>query len=289
MNFNNKYLVLILIIVIIFIFVYNYDVYVIEKNKQLCKPILITKHEINSENNIGMNDNEKIVFKEAFTNLMNSGYYETFDNSNVDDINNIHENLINFKIPTITDPKKKKVISSVIAVIANIPTSHSENDIKQIIEYFAIIYQTSNSLENFYSNIEISTKINEVPYNTQFAHLILFLIGKFNTDLDNCSVDNAHCISELPKILKDDSDPIKNNTKNVSFHHHPEENRIIDNNRDIPKNKKISKKKKCFEKCNPEKIVNDISNDMSNDMSNNMANNIIEPFASYGTSNFAAF
>ena len=109
MNFNNKYLVLLLIIVVIFIFVYNYDVYVIEKNKQLCKPIFITKHEINTENSITMKENEKKVFKEAFSNLTNSGYYETFDNASVSDskINQItnHDNLVNFKIPTITNIK----------------------------------------------------------------------------------------------------------------------------------------------------------------------------------------
>ena len=42
----NTQIVFIIIILIVIYFMYNYDVYVIQKNKLLCKPIYITKHNV---------------------------------------------------------------------------------------------------------------------------------------------------------------------------------------------------------------------------------------------------
>lgn len=49
----NKIIVLILIIFIIIYFIFNFDVYVIKKNKQICKPINFNHHNdvINDKNN----------------------------------------------------------------------------------------------------------------------------------------------------------------------------------------------------------------------------------------------
>jgi hypothetical protein len=45
-NHTNTQIVFIIIILIVIYFMYNYDVYVIQKNKLLCKPIYITKHNV---------------------------------------------------------------------------------------------------------------------------------------------------------------------------------------------------------------------------------------------------
>ncbi|AYV80253.1 MAG: hypothetical protein Gaeavirus22_1 [Gaeavirus sp.] len=94
--------------------------------------------------------------------------------------------LATFIVPGVTDKKKVKVMDSVVKILSNIPTTIDINTIKQMVEYFAIIYQTATSLEIFYQNISSSTKIKESPYNTKYAQLILFLIGKFNNDVDSC-------------------------------------------------------------------------------------------------------
>ena len=43
MNFTNKHIVLIIIAIIIIAFIYNYDVYIVQKNQPICKPIYVTK------------------------------------------------------------------------------------------------------------------------------------------------------------------------------------------------------------------------------------------------------
>lgn len=199
MTFNNKHIVIILIIIIISIFIYNYDVYVVPKNEQLCKPIYVTKRELASDIRSELNKQEEIIHKEGFNNLIDSGFYENFDNSNIK-YNVPSTSFSSFNISIIKDPYKIKVFDSVIKVLSYIPTTLTEIQIKQLIEYFAIIYQNSNSLEEFYNNVAISTKINDdSSYNTKYSKFILFLIGKFHNDYLNINhiIDtnqNKNCI-----------------------------------------------------------------------------------------------
>ena len=200
MNFNNKYIVLFIIIIIIIIFIYNYDIYVLSKNEPLCKPIYITKREIPADIRAKLNKSESNIFKEGFNNLIKSGFYEEFNNLS-EHYDVPPKTLSEFTMKHITNPNKIKVIDSVIKVLVYIPTNYSEQQIKQLLEYFGLIYQSSSSLENFYKNVSTSTKIKEEPYNSKYSHLILFLIGKFDNDYSNCinsDVDNQNCaINEL--------------------------------------------------------------------------------------------
>ena len=205
MNFNNKHIVLIMLIIIVVIFIYNYDVYVVSKNEDLCKPVYVIKREINNkfEDSNELSEHEQIIYKEAIDKLENSGYFEGFDNitTSIDEqykhISNIaskdtvydvpSKNLIYFNVPGITCPIKIKVIDSVIKVLSYIPTNMSESTIKEMLEYFGIIYQTSTCIDTFYKNVNSSIKIKIYPYNSKYAHLILFLIGKFDNDINNCN------------------------------------------------------------------------------------------------------
>lgn len=180
MDFNNKHIVLIILIIIIFVFVYNYDVYVIGKGESLCKPIYVVKRELSPEIINELSESEKVVINEAFT----TDYFGNID-MNSDENNNYKlppKSLLSFNIPDIKDPNKTAVMESVIKVLSYIPTNISESDIKEMLEYFGLIYQTSDSLESFYKNVSNSTKIKTAPYNTKYSQLILFLIGKFNND-----------------------------------------------------------------------------------------------------------
>jgi hypothetical protein len=185
MNFDNRHFVILILIIIVIIFIYNYDVYIIEKNKPLCEPVFITKREIPQEiidNEI--NDIELNAMKETFNNI------EQFDNTNNLD-NSIIEpprSLINYNVPNINNKHKQQVITSVIKVLSFIPTNHDENEIKELIEYFSIMYETAKNLETFYKNLNKSMMINKYPYNTKYSHLILFLIGKFDNDYSNCTL-----------------------------------------------------------------------------------------------------
>jgi hypothetical protein len=187
MNFTNKHIVLIIIAIIIVAFIYNYDVYIVQKNQPICKPIYVTKKILTP-------DEEKLLPKnitnktESFNNALIEGF-DNFLSTNNNSDSNLHvpgDMLTSFIVPGVTDSKKIKVMDSVTNVLSNIPTNIQDSDIKQMIEYFAMLYETSNSLEVFYKNVAASTKIKEDPYNTKYAQLILFLIGKFNNDVDIC-------------------------------------------------------------------------------------------------------
>ena len=223
MNLTNKHIILIILAIIILAFIYNYDVYIVEKNLPICKPIYVTKRILspNAEELLlddgipqikeGMDliDDEII---EGFNTLMgqplpgqtiptqistgqiSTGQIlglsnpqlvnpQTSDNMN---LNTPGQSLSTFTVTEVTDKKKIKVMDSVIKVLSNIPTNLDVNVIKQVIEYFGMIYQTSSSLGVFYQNVTSSTKIKETPYNTKYALLVLFLIGKFNNDVEGC-------------------------------------------------------------------------------------------------------
>ena len=184
MNLSNKHIVLILIIIIVFVFIYNYDVYIVPKNEPLCKPVFVTKRELSPEERAEFNESQTVVFKETFTNLLDNDYFEGFD---------MTKELLppksigTYSVPYLTDPNKIKVIDSVVKVLSYIPTTYSENDIKELVEYFSMIYNSADNLEIFYNNVASSTKIVQEPYNSKYSHLILFLIGKFHNDIDSCN------------------------------------------------------------------------------------------------------
>ncbi len=194
MILTNKHIVLILIIIIIFVFIYNYDVYIVPKNEPICKPVYITKRELSPEQRAELNASQTVIFKESFGNLLESNYFEGFESMN--DLVP-PKNIANFNISSLTDANKIRVIDSVTKVLSYIPTNYNEKQIKEILEYYAMIYQASPDLETFYKNIASSTKISEEPYNSKYSHLVLFLIGKFHSDLENClNPDGKYCSME---------------------------------------------------------------------------------------------
>jgi len=191
MDFNNKHVVLIILVIIIFVFIYNYDVYVIGKGESLCKPIYIVKRELSPEMINELSESEKVVINEAFT----TDYFGNID-MNSDENNNYKlppKSLLSFNVPEVKDPNKTAIMESVIKVLSYIPTNVNETNIKEMLEYFGLIYQTSDSLESFYKSVSNSTKIKTAPYNTKYSQLILFLIGKFNNDY---TFFNTKCSSE---------------------------------------------------------------------------------------------
>ena len=201
-----------LIIIIIGVFIYNYDVYVIPKNEPLCKPVFVTKRELSPELRAELNRTESEMLKETFNNLADIEYFESF--GNLDNSQDLSQDLSQydvppksfstFTIPSITNPHKIKVIDSVIKILSYIPTNYCEYQIKQMVEYFAIIYETSQNLEAFYKNIASSTKIKEPPYNSKYSHLILYLIGKFDDDYLNCSnQSNPDTQCAMNELLKE--------------------------------------------------------------------------------------
>lgn len=179
MDFNNKHVVLIILIIIFFVFVYNYDVYVIKKGEPLCKPIYVIKRELEPEILKELTESEKVVINEAFTT-------DYFGNINMNESSEGYQlppkSLLSFHVPEVTDPNKTAIIDSVIKVLSYIPTNINEEEIKEMLEYYGLIFQTSSSLEDFYKNVSASTKIKSYPYNTKYSQLMLFLIGKFNND-----------------------------------------------------------------------------------------------------------
>lgn len=273
---NNKHIVLILLIIIICVFIYNYDVYVIPKNEPLCKPIYVTKREITPEIRAELNKTESEVLNETFNNLAEIEYFESFGNINNDD-NNISseynippKSFSSFVIPSLTTQHKIKVIDSVIKILSYIPTNYSENQIKQMIEYFAIIYEASPNIEIFYKNIASSTKIRESPYNSKYSHLILFLIGKF--DIDYLSYSNSIESNELcamnellneiiDKKSKDENNNLKNDNLNEMQTNNETYNENVMDSNNINKSSdylsdEFNKKTKNEYNFNPKKVLN---------------------------------
>ncbi len=201
MSLTNKHIVLILIIIIIFVFIYNYDVYVVPKNEQLCKPLYVTKRELTPEERADLNQSEAIVFKETFGNLLENNFFEGFDMTKE---LMPPRTLSTYIVPHLTDANKIRVIDSVVKVLAYIPTVYNENEIKELVEYFAMIYNSSENLDIFYENVAKSEKIYQSPYNSQYAHLILFLIGKFDSDLNSTNFNSSQL--NIPKQSESDFD-----------------------------------------------------------------------------------
>ncbi len=253
MNLTNKHIVLILIIIIIFVFIYNFDVYVVPKNEPLCKPLYVTKRELTPEERANLNKSESVVFHETFTNLLENDYFEGFD---------MTKELIpprtlsSYSIPFITDPNKIRVIDSVVKVLSYIPTTYSEEQIKELVEYFSMIYNSSDSLENFYQNVAKSEKIMIAPYNTKYAHLILFLIGKFDSDINSKEFNGVPGDnSESGFGLQPEDIPIIINNFNMQKESGDNENEKENEDQDDSTEKK-KKRKKFRKKNSAENVIN---------------------------------
>lgn len=251
MNLTNKHIILIILTIIIFAFIYSYDVYIVEKNQPICKPIYITKKILTPEAEMLLMETELSATKENMT-MLSDDIVEGFNTimGTGDNLNIPGTSLSSFTVSGVSDKQKIKVMDSVIKVLSNIPTNLDVNLIKQMIEYFGMIYQTSSSLANFYQNVSASTKIKEAPYNSKYSQLILYLIGKFNNDVEDCI--------EKPKNecgLMSNSENINNNISKT------------DNNDIIPKYLQP-------ELNDIKKITSEIVNSVSQEVSNELANEI---------------
>lgn len=274
MIFTNKHIVLILIIIIIFVFIYNYDVYVVPKNEPLCKPVFVTKRELSPEERAEFNKSETVVFKETFSNLLDNDYFEGFDMTT--DLTP-PKSISNYSIPFLTDPNKIKVIDSVLKVLSYVPTTYSENQIKEMVEYFSMIYNSTDNLEVFYDNIANSTKISQDPYNSKYSHLILFLIGKFHSDIESCDDTGLeYCPpvksefnlkhEDIPKIINhynklkvyDEQDVDENSTTSEQSNQ----------NNTKKKSKKVKKSKKYLDQIMSEKISKQLNEPMNFNIEN---------------------
>ena len=205
---NNTHIIIILIVVIVFTFIYNYDVYVVAKGEAICKPVFVTKKVIdpnfNKIKSVSPGQSlKKLVMDdsiiEKFTNLE---LIENFQNSNLSTPNS---SLLNLTIPEVNTHYKRVVIDNLINVLHNIPTTYSTEIVKELVEYFAIIYQTSPSIDKFFDNVATSTKINQEPYNSQYSHLILYLIAKFDSIYNSECMDKK-CVNDIkvgPDSVKD--------------------------------------------------------------------------------------
>lgn len=196
MNLSSKHIILIILTIIIFTFIYNYDVYIVEKSQPICKPIYVTKRILSPDAEELLEDNGIPKVTESME-LINNEIIEGFNtmmgqpgsfqsSENTSNLNIPGVSLSSFTVAGVSDTKKIKVMDSVVKVLSNIPTNLDVNSIKQMVEYFGMIYQTSSSLANFYQNVSSSTKIKDAPYNSKYSQLVLYLIGKFNNDVDDC-------------------------------------------------------------------------------------------------------
>lgn len=306
MNLTNKHIVLILIIIIVFIFIYNYDVYVVPKNQPLCKPVFVTKRELSPEERAELNESQTVIFKEAFTNLLDNNFFEGFDMTN-----EIMppKTLSTYSVPHITDAQKIKVIDSVIKVLSYIPTTYNEHQIKEMVEYFSMIYNSSNDLETFYNNIANSEKISNEPYNSKYSHLILFLIGKFHSDIEDCNhPDSEYCptksnfnikpedipniinhYNKLKKIDEQEGNEYSQESQNIldesNQNHQNNSSQMFDpNSKKSKKNRKPKRSKKYLDQILAEQISEQLNKPKAFDIENTKVSGI--PNLSDGPSSF---
>lgn len=208
-NFN-KYIVLILLVIIIIFFVSSFDVYIVNKGEDICKPLYVVKREIEPEIINNLNKSNIIPNKEYF------------DSSNDEPASEfIYPSLADYKINIIKDPHKSIVINVVLNTLANIPTNHTEQQVKEIVEYFSLIYNSSPNLDTFYNNINASEKIDEFPYNTFYAKLVIFLICKTDQEKSNNTNFNPYIFftpkpkpkpeSETKQIVEKQNNKINDN------------------------------------------------------------------------------
>lgn len=278
MNLSSKHVILIILAIIIFTFVYNYDVYVVDKSQPICKPIYVTKRILSPDAEIMLEDAGISKVKEGMS-LIDDDVLEGFatlmgntENANLS-IPGI--SLSTFTVSGVTDKKKIKVMDSVIKVLSNIPTNLDANTIKQMIEYFGMIYQTSSSLANFYQNVSSSTKIKDPPYNSKYSQLVLYLIGKFNNDVEDCIEKPKN---ECGLVINPETETEKSNSKPSSSVSEQETS-----SSGKPEQQGIVPKYLQCETCNikPElikkitsEIVHDVTNEITNEIVHDVTNEI---------------
>ena len=158
------------------IFAFNYDVYIIKKNQEICKPIYITKRDMFSN----LDNSEKNVYDIAIEKFKNLDIHENFESSSSNKKKKLSSNDLELSIiPHIKNNYKKIVIGNVINVLNHIPINLT-NNIKLLLKYFAIIYQNSLSIDDFYKNITSNPVMNKYPFNSIHSNLIIFLIDQFD-------------------------------------------------------------------------------------------------------------
>ena len=177
MKITNKNIIFILLIMIIITFLFNYDVYIIEKDKEICKPIYITKRDMfsnieNPNNNVYEKAIEKFKNEDELENI-----YENFDISNNSILSSTE--LKESIIPIIDNNYKKLVISNVIDVLNKLPIKLTKN-IKDLLEYFSHIYQNSTSIQEFYKKITSDPNMTKKPFNSKYSNIIIYLIDQFD-------------------------------------------------------------------------------------------------------------
>jgi len=164
MDFSDKHIVLILLIIIIFSFIYNYDVYIIKKGEELCKPVFVTKRIISPE----------IQPQLTINNNNNNNNLEKFSNLPLPNLSNINLSYIH--------PSKINIIYNVLSVLKNTPSDLPNNDIIKLLEFYFYVFNSSSSINDFYSNLSKSNLINESPYNSNYSKLVLYLLSEFSCD-----------------------------------------------------------------------------------------------------------
>lgn len=199
MNFTNKHIVLIILVIIIVVFIVNYDVYVVPKNEPLCKPVFVVKRELNPELRARLNKSNKIVFHEAIDNIAQNDIFEGFDNT---ELKIPDKSICKYTVNEMKNPKKITVIDNVCNIVAYIPTPLKDEDIKDIINYYGIIYEKSQDIDDFFNTIKIELQKNKDSLMTsKFAQLVLFLIGK--CDIIENNKDNTYLeINKKDEVLE---------------------------------------------------------------------------------------
>jgi hypothetical protein len=205
MIFTNKHIVLFILIIIIVVFIVHYDVYLVPKNEPLCKPVFVIKRELNPELRAKLNKSERVVFHEAINNMAQNDIYEGFDNT---ELKIPDKTICKFTVNDMKNSDKIKIIDSVCNIIAYIPTPLNDDDIKDIITYYSIIYDKSNDIDDFYKKVEIDFDKNKDDLmKSRFAQLVLFLIGrcdiKQNTNIQDLNIKDD--TKEIKQIVKDEN------------------------------------------------------------------------------------
>ena len=177
MNITNKEIIIIFIVLIIIVFITNFDVYVVTKGENICSKIKMIKRPIPLIPQL--NKHERKIQKETFKNLTADGYYYKFRNINPQKIN--LPILSDYKLPSNISFEKASVINSVIRVLSTFPTLLSNDEVKNLLNFYVIRYNSSKNINEFIDLVTSSAEINVKPYNSKYSKLIMVLIMQFNT------------------------------------------------------------------------------------------------------------
>ncbi len=235
MIFTNKHIVLILLILIIVVFIYNYDVYVVPKNEPLCKPIYLIKRELTPDQRAKLNKSETVMFQNALNVMGENDFYEGFEST---ELNLPSKNIVDISIEGMTDADKIKVMDSVLNILSNIPTPLTDKELTSIIRDFGKYYNDASNIEDLVEKIQSESKFSEYPYNSKYANLCLYLIGKIHLDNENYKansdqVQNLQLTDKEMKEIKDIEDETKNVEKIIKI--------VFEKNNNKNKNKEKSK------------------------------------------------